>query len=111
VRVGRLAFPALALMSASASAREPDCSGDLCGHTLLRQGWSASASCNDGHTWSYLISKDGRTLMCRGINARGGPRETPCSAFDGDADAFRAWASMPSEKLGGAGCSGYEGRS
>jgi hypothetical protein len=65
------------------------CQGKECGCDLLKAGWKELARC-PGHSWAYVIEKDGRRKICKGINARSGPTETSCEDFTGELKEFRA---------------------
>jgi len=83
-------FVAVMLWPTLASA-EARCDGDLCGATLVANGWRKLASC-DGHGWSYLLGKDDKVLFCRGISGAAGPVEFPCRDFRGDVEKYRLLA-------------------
>lgn len=75
-------------LQATADARRREEEKDH-GEPLKRQGWKEIARCHDGHQWAYVIEKAGERRRCLGINARGGPSETPCRLFAGDLKSFR----------------------
>lgn len=54
-----------------------------CGQELLNQGWHRLFYCDNGHQWYYVLTHedDQQTRVCEGINALGGPEETPCIAI------------------------------
>jgi len=60
----------------------------LNGGELSEKGWKEIARC-PGHSWEYLMKKDGEIRLCSGINARGGPKENPCSIFTGKISSFK----------------------
>jgi hypothetical protein len=102
------ALTVLAFMSTNASP-QARCDGDLCGHKLMTTGWQRIAGCA-GHTWSYLLAKDDKVLICHGVNARDGPRETPCTEFSGDIDQYRLLAAKPRDARVGTDCWQIGGR-
>jgi hypothetical protein len=73
--------------------REPGC-----GCELKKLGWKEIARCS-GHHWSYVIEKKRQRKICQGVNARGGPKEDPCSKFDGRLSDFRKCADKSSFEL------------
>jgi hypothetical protein len=83
----------LGLLTASAAA-QVRCDGDSCGDKLVAAGWQRLASCS-GHAWSYLLARDRKVVICRGISAIDGPRERPCDDFSGDIERYRALAAQP----------------
>lgn len=60
----------------------------LTGAELKTKGWQEIARC-PGHSWEYLLEKDGQIKHCTGINARGGPKENPCTPFNGKIPQFK----------------------
>lgn len=77
------------LKGAEENCAHVQCKGADCGCSLLKAGWKELARC-PGHNWVYVIEKDGRRKICKGINARGGLEESPCEEFAGDLQKFRA---------------------